>query len=107
MKQQFGNRLRYLRKHRQFTQAQLAEATGLSVDFVSLIERGLSAPSFGTIESLMAALNVPACQLFWFEAEPLPDLASIVICCPLAGRRSWPPDDRSLTVEQIGTMFDC
>jgi transcriptional regulator with XRE-family HTH domain len=32
------------------TQEQFAEALGISVDFLSLVERGINAPSFDTLE---------------------------------------------------------
>lgn len=51
----------------QMTQEQLADAAKISVDFLSLIERGRNAPSFTNIEKLAKALNVPVQQLFNFE----------------------------------------
>lgn len=51
------------------TQEQLAEAAGISVDFVSLIERGLSTPSFATISKLASALNVSEEELFGFSED--------------------------------------
>lgn len=67
LKVQFGKKLRYLRKQRGITQEQLAETASISVDFLSLVERGINAPSFETIEKLACALNVPVKQLFNFE----------------------------------------
>ena len=62
----FGQRLRHLRKSRNITQERLAEAIGKSVDFISLMERGLSAPSFDTLEVLAQALEVAVKDLFDF-----------------------------------------
>jgi Helix-turn-helix len=39
-----------IRHERKLTQEQFAEHVGVSVDFLSLIERGINAPSFETIE---------------------------------------------------------
>ena len=64
---QFGKKLRDLRKQRGITQEQLAEAALISVDFLSLVERGINAPSFETLEKLTGALDVPVKQLFDFE----------------------------------------
>lgn len=61
---QFGRRLRQLRRQKDLTQEQLAEATGLSVDMLSNIERGVNAPSFETIEKLAQALDIHANTLF-------------------------------------------
>jgi DNA-binding XRE family transcriptional regulator len=44
---QFGRRLRYLRRQKDLTQEQLAEAAGVSVDLLSYIEHGVNAPSAG------------------------------------------------------------
>lgn len=40
---------------------------GMSVDFLSLIERGRNAPSFEKIERMAAALRVPVAYLFTFD----------------------------------------
>jgi len=63
----FGNRLRALRNWKGMTQEQLAEAADVSVDFISLVERGISAPSFETLERLSVAFDVPVAELFHFE----------------------------------------
>ena len=64
LKAQFGKQLHYIRGKRNLTQEQLAEATELSVDFVSLVERGINAPSFKNVERLAQALGVPVWLLF-------------------------------------------
>ena len=63
----FGKRLSTLRNQKGVTQEQLAEASGLSVDFLSLIERGRRAPSFKTLEQLSKALGLSVRDLFDFE----------------------------------------
>ena len=65
--QQFGSRVRALRKKRGMTQEQLAEATGLSVNFISFVERGIKSPSLANIGHIAKALNVPVMELFNFE----------------------------------------
>lgn len=40
LRQKFGRRLRYLRRDRDLTQEQLAELVDLSVNAISLLERG-------------------------------------------------------------------
>lgn len=67
LKAKFGRRLKKLRQGRGMTQEQLAEAAGISVDFLSLLERGVNAPSFDTLEALAAALEVPVRELFEFD----------------------------------------
>lgn len=48
------------------TQERFAEALDISVDFLSLVERGRSAPSFETIEKMSKRLRVPVADLFKF-----------------------------------------
>jgi transcriptional regulator with XRE-family HTH domain len=64
---QFGRRLRQLRRQKDMTQEQLAEAVGVSVEFLSNLERGINAPSFETLEKLAQALSVPVMELFRFS----------------------------------------
>ncbi len=52
LRERFGRRLRHVRRERDLTQEQFAELTGISVDFLSLIERGINAPSFETIDQI-------------------------------------------------------
>lgn len=64
---QFGRHLRLLRRNRDMTQEQFAEAVGISVDFLSLIERGINAPSFETLECIARVLRLTAADLFDFN----------------------------------------
>jgi len=67
----FGTRLRELRVAAGLTQAELAEKAGISVNFISLVERGLKSPTLSTMERLAAALKVPIIELFRFDsADP-------------------------------------
>ena len=49
------------------TQEDFAEMVGMSVDFLSLIERGRNAPSFKKLELMIKGLGVSAAYLFTFE----------------------------------------
>jgi len=66
LRQDFGRRLRGIRLERKMSQERFAEFVGVSVDFLSLIERGINAPSFETIERLAKRLRVPVNVLFDF-----------------------------------------
>lgn len=48
------------------TQAELAEASGYSDDFIGLVERGINAPSVSGLERIAKALKVPVKELFDF-----------------------------------------
>jgi transcriptional regulator with XRE-family HTH domain len=63
---QVGKRVKMIRKTAKLTQEQLAEKAGLSVEFISRMERGTTQPSFKTISSLAAVLNVSAKDFFDF-----------------------------------------
>lgn len=63
----FGTRIRHLRLSEKLTQEQLAERARISVDFLSLIERGLNSPSFENLDSLARALRKTVADLFRFE----------------------------------------
>jgi transcriptional regulator with XRE-family HTH domain len=59
-----GREVRDLRKTRNMTVADLAEATGLSVGMLSKIENGVTSASLTTLQSLSAALSVPVTAFF-------------------------------------------
>ena len=67
LRQQFGARLRSIRHGRKLTQEEFAELVAISVDFLSLIERGISAPSFEVLEGMAKALQMPVMDLFDFK----------------------------------------
>lgn len=60
----FGLRLKYLRKIRKLTQAQLAQAVDISVTYLGRVERGLSSPSFEVIQKVSEALETEPANLF-------------------------------------------
>ena len=64
-----ARRLRALRERRGWTQEDLAERAGLSVSFVSLLERGGRGPSQDTLVQVAEALGVPLVDLFREEDE--------------------------------------
>lgn len=64
LKEIFGANVRQHRKAKHLTQAELAETVDVSIDTIGKIERGKVGPSFETVESLAAALDVPEVMLF-------------------------------------------
>jgi transcriptional regulator with XRE-family HTH domain len=67
LRQQFGIRLKVIRLDRKLTQEQFAELVGISVDFLSLIERGINAPSFEVLEQMSGKLHLQVRELFDFR----------------------------------------
>ncbi|MFN7131995.1 MAG: helix-turn-helix domain-containing protein [Myxococcales bacterium] len=55
----FGHALRTIRASRRITHRELAEAAGVDVSFVSLIETGRRRMSLQTLEAFARALDVP------------------------------------------------
>ena len=67
LRKQFGLRLREIRAERGMTQERFAEALSISVDFLSLMERGINSPSFETLERMAKKLKVSVAFLFTFD----------------------------------------
>ena len=66
LQKELGARIANLRRSRGLTQEQLAEAVDRSVEFISLVERGVNAPSVSGLERFAKALKVEVRDLFDF-----------------------------------------
>ena len=69
LQRKLGQRIASLRKGRKLTQEQLAEAIGCSVEFISLVERGVNAPSVAGLEKFAKVLKIEVRELFSFEEK--------------------------------------
>jgi transcriptional regulator with XRE-family HTH domain len=69
LKRKLGKRIARLRRARKLTQEQLAKALGYSVEFISLVERGVNAPSVAGLEKFAHVLKVEVKELFSFEED--------------------------------------
>jgi transcriptional regulator with XRE-family HTH domain len=58
-----GRRLKTLREERAMTRAELAEAAGISREYVRRLEAGEYDPTVGMIQKLAKALAVPVTEL--------------------------------------------
>ncbi len=67
-----GERMRGLRKRRGLTLAQLAEAAGLSLGYISQLERNLASPSIPALVNIAKGLGVTV-QWFFAGEAPVPD----------------------------------
>lgn len=74
LRERFGHRLRAIRLARKLSQEQFAELLGISVDFLSLIERGINAPSFENLDAFSTQLKMPLSVLFDFDSTLDPSL---------------------------------
>ena len=69
LQKKLSQRIADLRKTRRLTQVQLAKAVGCSVEFISLVERGVNAPSVARLEDFAKALRVGVVDLFTFPGR--------------------------------------
>ena len=67
LKRRFGRRLKSLRTGRGLTQEQLADATELSIESISKMERGIFGPRFDILQKIASAINVDVMDLFDFR----------------------------------------
>lgn len=58
-----------MRKKQGLTQEALAEVIGCSVEFISLVERGVNAPSVAGLQGFADALKVEVRDLFTFDGR--------------------------------------
>jgi len=69
LREKFGLRIRGIRLTWKMSQEEFAELLGISVDFLSLIERGINAPSFENLDAFAAQLKMSHAELFTFPDE--------------------------------------
>ena len=62
-----GRRIAQIRQSLKLSQEELAARSGYSTEFVSMIERGINAPSVAGLARLATALRVEVRDLFDFE----------------------------------------
>lgn len=66
---ELGGRIRSLRAEQGLTLQAVAERTGLSSSMVSMVERGRTSPSIGTLIALASALGVHMADLFELDVD--------------------------------------
>ena len=69
LQKKLGQRIAALRKKQGLTQEALAEVIGCSVEFISLVERGVNAPSVAGLQGFADALKVDVRDLFTFDGK--------------------------------------
>lgn len=93
-----GVRIRYWREQRDLSLRALAERSDLSVNAVSLIERGQSSPTVATLHRLAAALGV---RIVDFFASPEP--ANVVY---VPARQRMQTRTAEALIESLGSGLD-
>ncbi|WP_410207329.1 helix-turn-helix domain-containing protein [Fusobacterium sp.] len=67
-----GEKIKAIRKGKDYTLKQLADITGLSIGFLSNIERDLNSPSISNLQQICSALGVNLMEVFDEEAGTNP-----------------------------------
>jgi transcriptional regulator with XRE-family HTH domain len=70
LKDILGKNIKVFRSRKSFSQADLADKAGISITFLSNIERGNNFPLAGTLCSLAKALDVEVFELFKGDLVP-------------------------------------
>ncbi len=60
-----GRQIAFYRNKAGLTQEELAEATKYSVDFISLVERGVNAPTVARLKDIADTIGVEVWRLFY------------------------------------------
>jgi transcriptional regulator with XRE-family HTH domain len=71
LRDNLGKVVRFYRKQRRFSQAELAEKAGISITFLSKIERGIKFPTSDTLSGLANGLDIEVYQLFRNDETPV------------------------------------
>jgi transcriptional regulator with XRE-family HTH domain len=69
LSQRLGGSIRRLRQARGWSQAELAEKVDVSVDYVSLLERGQRAPALGVLVQIAEIFKVSVDEVLGRDAE--------------------------------------
>jgi len=64
-----GRNIAHFRRQANLTQEELAEKTDYSVDFISLVERGVNAPTLSRLKDIADAVGVEIWRLFYPSTE--------------------------------------
>lgn len=64
-----GKAIKLCRNQRGFTKTKLAQLSGLSVSYLTLLEQGKRDPNLSTIEKICNALNIPSTVLIFLATE--------------------------------------
>jgi len=69
-----GERIKEIRKQRRMTLQNMSDKTGLSIAFISKVERGLTSPTFSALLEICKALEVDLANL----AQPFEELHPLI-----------------------------
>ena len=64
-----GDRIRNLRKNKNITIQEMSDKTGLSIGYISQVERNLVDPSLSSLRKISSTLGVPIYLLMDFDSN--------------------------------------
>ena len=76
LEQAVAQNLRAVRMQRKLSQERVAQKAGISVSYVSMLERGERSPPLETLECIAKALGVPPLSLLEGASRPKPSRAA-------------------------------
>lgn len=95
-----GERIRFIRESKGFTQSKLADMIHISPSFMNRIEQGSSMPGLELVKTIADALNVPTqdvlCDLFTYSIETATTSEKIKIVA-----EKFPPEKQTLLLETL------
>ncbi len=105
-KKRLGLRIKAIRKQKGLTQDKLAELIDRSTDAVSNLERGVSLPSFETLDRLSEKLEVPIRDLFDFGGPQASSEKERLLSQLQAIARDMDEAKLATAVKQIQALYD-
>ncbi|MCX7845808.1 MAG: helix-turn-helix transcriptional regulator [Dictyoglomaceae bacterium] len=95
-----GNKIRKLRKEKNLTLEELSKKTGLSLSYISLIERGLKNPSLKALEKIAECFGInPA---IFFKEEDINEKESIEVF--LRANTNLDEEERKMIIQLIESL---
>jgi transcriptional regulator with XRE-family HTH domain len=104
LQQRFAARVRGIRRKRGLTQQQLAERIERSTNAVSALERGVSLPTFETIERLAEALDTPVREFFDTNGVDSDPKREALLTAMITTARALSVDDLALALAILDLM---
>jgi transcriptional regulator with XRE-family HTH domain len=104
LQQRFAARVKEIRRQRGLTQQQLAERIERSTNAVSALERGVSLPTFATLERLAEVLKVPVREFFDADVVETDHKREALIMALKMSARALNLDDLALAVAILDLM---
>ncbi|MCS7202576.1 MAG: helix-turn-helix transcriptional regulator [Dictyoglomus sp.] len=95
-----GDKIRKIRKQKNLTLEELSKKTGLSLSYISLIERGLKNPSLKALEKIAECLDIS--PSIFFREEDIDEKESIEVF--LRANTNLDEEERKMIIQLIESL---